>query len=256
MTTANKITLTRIAMIPFFIYFAAQPMLNVEEYKVGIFSFPTCTLIALILFCVASFTDFLDGYVARKYNQVTDFGKFADPLADKLLTAWRGYTDESCFIFAETDGEPHNTITPIARMRDGKYQLDLVLRNNITTPEHPLGVFHPHAKLHHIKKENIGLIEVMGLAVLPSRLKKELFELADALVARTPVSQYPEELQKHAEWAEDILARHPELNGDTVHLILQDEVGHVFAQVLADAGVYKMDEAGRAGFVRFLASVQ
>ena len=137
-----------------------------------------------------------------------------------------------------------------------RFQLDLVLRNNITTPEHPLGVFHPHAKLHHIKKENIGLIEVMGLAVLPSRLKKELFELADALVARTPVSQYPEELQKHAEWAEDILARHPELNGDTVHLILQDEVGHVFAQVLADAGVYKMDEAGRAGFVRFLASVQ
>ena len=177
-------------------------------------------------------------------------------LADKILTAWRGYSDEKCFIFAETDGEPHNTITPIARMRDGKYQLDLVLRNNITTPEHPLGVFHPHAKLHHIKKENIGLIEVMGLAVLPSRLKKELFELADALVARTPVSQYPEELQKHAEWAEDILARHPELNGDTVHLILQDEVGHVFAQVLADAGVYKMDEAGRAGFVRFLTSVQ
>ena len=177
-------------------------------------------------------------------------------LADKILTASRGYSDEKCFIFAETDGEPHNTITPIARMRDGKYQLDLVLRNNITTPEHPLGVFHPHAKLHHIKKENIGLIEVMGLAVLPSRLKKELFELADALVARTPVSQYPEELQKHAEWAEDILARHPELNGDTVHLILQDEVGHVFAQVLADAGVYKMDEAGRAGFVRFLASVQ
>ena len=140
--------------------------------------------------------------------------------------------------------------------RGERYELDLVLRNNITTPEHPLGVFHPHAKLHHIKKENIGLIEVMGLAVLPSRLKKELFELADALVARTPVSQYPEELQKHAEWAEDILARHPELNGDTVHLILQDEVGHVFAQVLADAGVYKMDEAGRAGFVRFLASVQ
>ena len=177
-------------------------------------------------------------------------------LADKILTAWRSYTDESCFLFAETDGEPHNTITPIARMRDGKYQLDLVLRNNITTPEHPLGVFHPHAKLHHIKKENIGLIEVMGLAVLPSRLKQELFDLADVLVARTPVSEYPETLQKHAEWAQDILARHPELNGDTVHLILQDEVGQVFAQVLADAGVYKLDEAGRAGFVRFLASVK
>ena len=176
-------------------------------------------------------------------------------LADKLLAAWRGYTDESCFIFAETDGEPHNTITPIARMRDGKYQLDLVLRNNITTPEHPLGVYHPHAKLHHIKKENIGLIEVMGLAVLPSRLKQELFDLADVLVAHLPTAEYPESLQKHAAWAEEILAKHPELNADNVHLILQDEVGHAFAQVLADAGVYKLDEAGRAGFVRFLESV-
>ena len=166
-------------------------------------------------------------------------------LADKLLAAWRGYTDESCFIFAETDGEPHNTITPIARMRDGKYQLDLVLRNNIT-----------HAKLHHIKKENIGLIEVMGLAVLPSRLKQELFDLADVLVAHLPTAEYPEALQKHAEWAEEILAKHPELNADNVHTILQDEVGHVFAQVLADAGVYKLDEAGRAGFVRFLESVK
>ena len=173
-----------------------------------------------------------------------------------ILTQWRSYSDPAAAIYAETDGTPHNTITPIARMRDGKYQLDLVLRNNITTPEHPLGVFHPHAKLHHIKKENIGLIEVMGLAVLPSRLKQELFDLADVLVARTPVSEYPETLQKHAEWAQDILARHPELNGDTVHLILQDEVGQVFAQVLADAGVYKLDEAGRAGFVRFLASVK
>lgn len=185
----------------------------------------------------------------------------ADPdrlveLADRILNAWRGYTDAEATIFAEIDGVPHNTITPIARRRGSDYEIDLVLRNNLTTEEHPLGLYHPHAELHHIKKENIGLIEVMGLAVLPSRLKKELFELADALVARTPVSQYPEELQKHAEWAEDILARHPELNGDTVHLILQDEVGHVFAQVLADAGVYKMDEAGRAGFVRFLASVQ
>ena len=137
-----------------------------------------------------------------------------------ILTQWRSYSDPAAAIYAETDGTPHNTITPIARMRDGKYQLDLVLRNNITTPEHPLGVFHPHAKLHHIKKENIGLIEVMGLAVLPSRLKQELFDLADVLVARTPVSEYPETLQKHAEWAQDILARHPELNGDTVHLIL------------------------------------
>ena len=141
-------------------------------------------------------------------------------LASRVLDRWRGYTDEAAFIFAETDGEPHNTITPIARCVGGVFELDLALRNNITTEAYPLGVYHPHGELHHIKKENIGLIEVMGLAVLPSRLKKELFELADALVARTPVSQYPEELQKHAEWAEDILARHPELNGDTVHLSL------------------------------------
>ena len=184
-----------------------------------------------------------------------DDGRLVD-LADKILTAWRGYTDEACFVYAETDGEPHNTITPIARMRDGRFQLDLVLRNNITTPEHPLGVYHPHAKLHHIKKENIGLIEVMGLAVLPSRLKQELFDLADLLTAHVPTADYPEALQKHAAWAEEVLARHPELNADTVHLILQDEVGHVFAEVLADAGVYKLDEAGRAGFVRFLESVK
>ena len=177
-------------------------------------------------------------------------------LADKILAAWRGYTDESCFVYAQTEGEPHNTITPIARMRDGKFQLDLVLRNNITTSEHPLGVFHPHAKLHHIKKENIGLIEVMGLAVLPSRLKGEMAQLEAALTARTPLEQYGEDIQKHAEWAGEILEKHPELNPENVHAILQEEIGLVFAQVLADAGVYKLDEAGRAGFVRFLQSVQ
>lgn len=177
-------------------------------------------------------------------------------LADKILAAWRSYTDEASFIFAETDGEPHNTITPIARMRDGKFQLDLVLRNNITTSEHPLGVYHPHAKLHHIKKENIGLIEVMGLAVLPSRLKGEMAQLEKELVARTPVSQYSEDLQKHAEWAQEILDKYPGLNETNVRGIVQDEIGHVFAQVLADAGVYKLDGAGRAGFVRFLESVK
>ena len=184
----------------------------------------------------------------------------ADParlidLADKILLSWRGYTDEAAFIFAETDGEPHNTITPIARRRGSDYELDLVLRNNITTAEHPLGVYHPHAELHHIKKENIGLIEVMGLAVLPSRLKAEMTDVEAALVARTPAAEYGENIQKHAEWAMDILARHPELNAENVHTILQDEIGHVFAEVLADAGVYKMDTAGRAGFERFLASI-
>ena len=177
-------------------------------------------------------------------------------LADKILLAWRGYTDEAAFVYAETDGEPHNTITPIARRRGDAYELDLVLRNNITTEEHPLGVYHPHAKLHHIKKENIGLIEVMGLAVLPSRLKGEMAELETALVNRVPAAEYGENIRKHAEWAGEILAKHPDLNAGNVHTILQDEIGHVFAEVLTDAGVYKLDEAGRAGFVRFLESIQ
>ena len=184
----------------------------------------------------------------------TDRHQLAECCND-ILVKWRAYSDESAFIFAETDGVPHNTITPIARRNGDKYECDLVLRNNITTEDRPLGVFHPKPSLHHIKKENIGLIEVMGLAVLPSRLKQELFDLADLLVARAPTAGYPEALQKHAEWAQDILDRHPELNADNVHLILQDEVGHVFEQVLVDAGVYKLDEAGRAGFERFLASI-
>lgn len=177
-------------------------------------------------------------------------------LADKILTAWRSYTDEECFVFAETNGEPHNTITPIARMRNGKFQLDLVLRNNIATPEHPLGVYHPHAKLHHIKKENIGLIEVMGLAVLPSRLKDEMAALETVLVQRLPAESYPEQLHKHAEWAQEILGRHPDLCAENVQNILQEEIGQVFAEVLTDAGVYKLDDSGRAGFVRFLQSVR
>lgn len=176
-------------------------------------------------------------------------------LAGRILAAWRGYTDPDCFIFAETDGQMHNTITPIARKRGENYELDLVLRNNITTEEHPMGVYHPHANLHHIKKENIGLIEVMGLAVLPSRLKTEMAELADALVNRLPVSEYSENIAKHAQWAQEI-QRSYEITRDNVEGILRKEIGMVFAQVLEDAGVYKLDEFGREGFVRFLASVK
>lgn len=171
-------------------------------------------------------------------------------LAEKILAAWRGYTDEEAYVFAETDGEPHNTITPIARMRDGAYELDLVLRNNITNEEHPLGVYHPHAELHHIKKENIGLIEVMGLAVLPARLKDELQQLADLLVAgKDPAAD--ETCAKHAEWAKEVVARHPELSAENAESILRDEVGQVFCKVLEHAGVYKCTEEGRAAMLRF-----
>ncbi len=171
-------------------------------------------------------------------------------LADKILKAWRGYTDEAAFIFAETDGEPHSTITPIARMRDGQYELDLVLRNNITTEEYPLGVYHPHQELHHIKKENIGLIEVMGLAVLPARLKTELSDLADALVAGRDI-RADEVLAKHADWAEELMTRYT-FTRDNAMDILKDEVGKVFATVLEHAGVYKCTEEGRAAFMRFI----
>ena len=176
-------------------------------------------------------------------------------LAGRILAAWRDYSDPDCFVFAQTDGQPHNTITPIARKRGENYELDLVLRNNITTPEHPMGVYHPHDKLHHIKKENIGLIEVMGLAVLPSRLKGEMAELAKALVQKTPVSQYSQNIVKHARWAQEIQSRYT-ITADNVEEILHKEIGQVFAEVLEDAGVYKMDQQGRAGFVRFLASVK
>ena len=176
-------------------------------------------------------------------------------LASKILAAWRSYSDPACFIFAETEGQPHNTITPIARKRGENFELDLVLRNNITTEEHPMGVYHPHAKLHHIKKENIGLIEVMGLAVLPSRLKAEMAELAQAMVQKLPASEYGEAIAKHAQWAQEIMQRY-DVTGENVEEILHREIGLVFAQVLEDAGVYKLDEQGRAGFVRFLESVK
>ena len=175
-------------------------------------------------------------------------------LGDKILTAWRSYTDEEAFIFAQTDGEPHNTITPIARKNGEYYELDLVLRNNITTSEHPLGVYHPHQELHHIKKENIGLIEVMGLAVLPSRLKDELALLAEYILEGKDIRSN-ERIEKHADWVEGFLPKYPKLTSDTVESVLKEEVGQVFAKVLEDAGVYSCDEKGRKAFLRFLHSV-
>lgn len=175
-------------------------------------------------------------------------------LADRILKAWRGYTDEDAFIFSETEGEPHNTITPIARKRGDEFEMDLVLRNNITTEEHPLGVYHPHQKLHHIKKENIGLIEVMGLAVLPARLKEELSLLAEYITDGRDIRS-SQLIEKHADWVEEFLPKYKEVNRDNVMDILKAEVGRVFAQVLEDAGVYKRNQEGKTAFLRFVSYV-
>ena len=182
----------------------------------------------------------------------------ADPdrlvdLADRILASWRGYTDQAALILAETDGEPHNTITPIARRRGEDYELDLVLRNNLTTPEHPLGVYHPHAELHHIKKENSGLIEVMGLAVLPARLKEELAAVADGLAAGADLRANAL-TEKHADWAEGFREKYA-ITPDNALDIVEKETGLVFAQVLEHAGVYKRTEEGKAAFLRFLSQV-
>lgn len=180
----------------------------------------------------------------------TDEKRLID-LASHILDSWRSYTDEDACIYAETDGEPHNTITPIARWRDGQFELDLALRNNLTTKEHPLGLYHPHARWHHIKKENIGLIEVMGLAVLPSRLKAEMEQLASCLTTGDDITAYPD-LLKHKDWVDEFLPRYPEITPDNVHHILQQEIGQVFVHVLEDAGVYKCTKEGREAFMRFI----
>lgn len=180
----------------------------------------------------------------------TDRGELAECCND-ILVKWRDYTDESAFIFAETDGVPHSTITPIARKRGEVYECDLVLRNNITTENRPLGVYHPKPSLHHIKKENIGLIEVMGLAVLPARLSKEIVMLEKAMLCGEDLCGIPE-LTCHAEWAAEVLSRHPEFSESTARGILEQEIGKVFLEVLEDAGVFKRTEEGQAAFMRFI----
>lgn len=208
-------------------------------------------------FTVKGFEDVQAGIVNWPMSVIRIASRDTDrliALADVILAAWRGYTDESVFIFAETDGEPHNTITPIARKRGDQYELDLVLRNNITTEEHPLGVYHPHAKLHHIKKENIGLIEVMGLAVLPARLKDEMERLAEAIVSGADIRK-DKLLEKHADWVEEFLPKYQDITKDNIMDILHREIGDVFMQVLEDAGVYKRTEEGQAAFDRFVASL-
>ena len=202
--------------------------------------------------CFAGYDDVQAGIVKWPMSVIRLTGEDRErivELADKILGCWRGYTDEAAVIFAETDGAPHNTITPIARRRSSAYQLDLVLRNNLTTDEYPLGLYHPHQELHHIKKENIGLIEVMGLAVLPSRLKTELASLREAMLEGRDLRSDPA-LATHADWAEEILRRR-EFTAENAEKVLQEEVGRVFMLVLEHAGVYKRNEAGRAAFLRF-----
>ena len=172
-------------------------------------------------------------------------------LADHILTAWRGYSDPAAQVLAVSDGQPHHTITPIARIRDGHYELDLVLRDNQTSPEHPDGIYHPHADVQHIKKENIGLIEVMGLAILPPRLKEELKQVQDYLLGReSTVATY------HQAWADDLKATHPAITNEAeAESLVRESVGQIFARVLEDAGVYKRTAEGQAAFRRFVATL-
>ena len=231
-------------------------ILSHEHFQGGHYTFAMETAPVDEQLCFKGFEDIKAGIVKWPMSVIrlcgSDPARIAD-LADKILLAWRGYSDESVSVIAFSDGQPHNTITPIARRRGEDYELDLVLRCNITTEEHPMGVFHPHAEKHHIKKENIGLIEVMGLAVLPSRLKKELTDLATAAVAGTDIAA-DEALSKHAPWLEELKQAYTFTEENALDIILQ-ETGKVFAAVLEDAGVYKNTPEGRAAFLRFVEQV-
>ena len=231
-------------------------ILTHDHFQGGRFSFPMERAPIEVPFTVPGFESVDCGIVAWPMSVI----RLTSPdraqllaLAGRILSRWRGYSDPEAFIFAETDGEKHSTITPIARMSGGKYQLDLVLRNNITTEEFPLGVFHPHQKLHHIKKENIGLIEVMGLAILPRRLKSELAALERCILDGHDPKDDPL-TAKHADWAQELCARH-EFTPENVAEILRCEVGQVFTEVLEDAGVFKRDASGRAAFRKFIESI-
>ena len=232
-------------------------ILSHDHFQGGRYIFPMARAKYEKTFVIPGFEDITAGIIKWPMSVIrltgTDAARIAD-LADRILLKWRNYTDEEAFIFAETEGVPHNTITPIARVNgDGKFELDLVLRNNITTEEHPLGVYHPHAEYHHIKKENIGLIEVMGLAILPARLKKELSDLALA-VAEGKDIRADETLAKHADWVDrKILPRLSEERSEEEALnIIKDETGVAFSEILECAGVYKRTPEGQAAFMRFV----
>ncbi|MBO5337323.1 MAG: UDP-glucose--hexose-1-phosphate uridylyltransferase [Lachnospiraceae bacterium] len=232
-------------------------ILSHDHFQGGHYDFAMAKAPVDRTFTVKGFEDVESGIVNWPMSVIRLSGTDTDriiALADVILNNWREYTDEAAFVYAYTDNEPHNTITPIARKRDGKYELDLVLRNNITTEEHPLGVYHPHAKLHHIKKENIGLIEVMGLAVLPARLKAEIADLKEAILNGSDL-RANEELAKHADWVEEFKPKYDSISASNIDKIIEQEIGLVFMEVLEDAGVYKRNEEGQKAFDRFVASL-
>ena len=232
-------------------------ILSHDHFQGGHYTFAMAKAPVVESFTVKGYEDVTAGIVKWPLSvirlQCADETRIID-LAEYILKAWRDYTDEAAFIFAETEGQPHNTITPIARKRGELYELDLTLRNNITTEEHPLGVYHPHGKLHHIKKENIGMIEVMGLAVLPARLKGEL-ELLKEYILEGKDIRSEECIEKHADWVEEFLPQYPDVNAENIEEILQKEVGKVFCQVLEDAGVYKYTPKGLEAFRRFIGTL-
>ncbi len=231
-------------------------ILSHDHFQGGHYTFPMERAKVIKEVSFAGFEDVSAGIVNWPMSVIRLSGKSTErivDLADRILLSWRKYTDKEAFIFAETDGVPHNTITPIARKRGENFELDLVLRNNITTEEHPLGVYHPHANLHHIKKENIGLIEVMGLAVLPARLKDEMAALKAALLSGADI-RADEALAKHADWADELKEKYT-FTEENTDGILKKEIGAVFCKVLSDAGVYKRTKEGEEALMRFISQV-
>lgn len=232
-------------------------VLSHDHYQGGNYEFAMARADKDVSFTIPTFEDVEAGIVKWPMSVIRLNGENKRRVADAaahILEKWQCYSDPEVFIFNETDGERHSTITPIARRKGKGYELDLVLRNNITTEEYPMGVFHPHEDKHHIKKENIGLIEVMGLAVLPARLKDELKEVEKAILAKEDLNKNPM-TKSHASWADKICKNHPELNADNAEEIIQNEVGIVFSQVLEDAGVFKRTDSGRKAFEKFIKSL-
>ncbi|MBS5037890.1 MAG: UDP-glucose--hexose-1-phosphate uridylyltransferase [Fusobacterium sp.] len=232
-------------------------ILSHDHFQGGHHDFPMAVAEAEETFTIKGFEDVTVEKVKWPMSVIRLRGESKEKLvdlSDKILTAWRGYSDEKCEILAFTGDTPHNTITPIARKKNGAYEIDLVLRNNRTSEEYPLGIFHPHHELHHIKKENIGLIEVMGLAVLPGRLKEEMKLLEKLMVEKNAASliRENEKVEKHADWCEEILKKYESITAENVENIIKVEIGIAFSKVLENAGVYKQDEEGKAGYRRFI----